>query len=147
MSAVQKISGRLALGESTQDRTSTNYRYVRVGDAVLKTVKVPVELDSLLRDGADCTLWVAAIDLPTPLFFKTRIYVVYAVEIGGRICKAIDEVRRGWVGGKWLLAAGLGALGLLTLLGYVGILFLVNAVRMSFVELPMEEMQREPATS
>lgn len=144
MSAVQKISGRLALGESTQDRTSTNYRYVRVGDTVLKTVKVPIELDSLLRDGSDCTLWVAAVDLPTPLLFKTRVYVVYAAEIGGRIYAAIEEVKRGWTGAKWLLAAALGALGLLTLLGYVGILFLVNAVRMSFVELPIDEMQREP---
>lgn len=145
MSAVRKISGRLALGESTPDRTATNYRYVRVGDAVLKTVKIPVELDSLLRDGLDCTLWVAAIDLPTPLLFKARIYTVYAVEIGGRIYTAIDEAKRGWSTAKWLLVGGLCVLGIFTILIYVGFLFLINAVRMSFVELPIDEMQREPA--
>lgn len=144
MSAVQKMSGRLVLGESTQDRTSTNYRYVRVGDAVLKTVKIPVELDSLLHEGQACTVWVAPLKMPTPLFFSATVWIVYAVEVDGKLRKAVDEVARGLRAEKLRLAGGLGVVGLFTILLYVGFLFWIAAARMLTVNLPLDEMQSEP---
>lgn len=142
MSAVQKISGRLVLGESTQDRAATNYRYVRIGDGLLKTVKIPVELDSLLREGQVCTVWVATIRMPTPLFFSATVRIVYAVEVDGNLHQAVDEVARGLRAEKLWLAGGLGVVGLFTILLYVGFLFWIAAVRMSFVELPIDEMRK-----
>lgn len=144
MSAVQKISGRLVLGEPAQERTATKYRYVRVGDAVLKTVKIPVELDSLLREGQACTVWVATIKMPTPLFFSATVRIVYAVEVDGKLHQAVDEVVRGVRAEKLWLAGGLGVVGLFTILLYVGFLFWIAAVRMLMVDLPLDEIRREP---
>lgn len=106
-------------------------------------------LNSLLRNGAPCTLWVATFKTPSPFFYSTEIRVVYAVEIDGvvhkAIHKAIKEVARGWTSGKWITVAMLAMIGLFTILLYIGILFWINAIRLSFVELPLDEMRREPA--
>ena len=146
MSAVQKLSGTLIVGPTKQDnRADTVYEYIRVGGAYLERVKIPGVLNSLLRDGAPCTLWVATIKTPSPFFYSTEIRVVYAVESGGIVHKAVKEVSRGWTSGKWLSVAMLTMVGFATILLYIGVLFWINAVRLSFVELPLDEMRREPA--
>lgn len=145
MSAIQKVSGTLTMGPTKQDnRVDTIYEYIRVGSAYLERVKIPGILNSLLRNGAPCTLWVATFKTPSPFFYSTEIRVVYAVEIGGVVLKAIKEVSRGWTSGKWLTVAMLAMIGLFTMLLYIGILFWINAIRLSFVELPLDEMRREP---
>jgi hypothetical protein len=146
MSAIQKVSGTLTMGPTKQDnRVDTVYEYIRVGSAYLERVKIPGILNSLLRNGAPCTLWVATFKTPSPFFYSTEIRVVYAVEIGGVVHKAIKEVSRGWTSGKWITVAMLAMVGLFTILLYIGILFWINAIRLSFVELPIDEMRREPA--
>lgn len=146
MSAIQKVSGTLTMGPTKQDnRVDTVYEYIRVGSAYLERVKIPGVLNSLLRNGAPCTLWVATFKTPSPFFYSTEIRVVYAVEIGGIVHKAIKEVSRGWTSGKWITVAMLAMVGLFTILLYIGILFWINAIRLSFVELPLDEMRREPA--
>lgn len=146
MSAIQKVSGTLTMGPTKQDnRVDTIYEYIRVGSAYLERVKIPGTLNSLLRNGAPCTLWVATFKTPSPFFYSTEIRVVYALEIGGVVHKAIKEVSRGWTSGKWLTVAMLAMVGLFTMLLYIGILFWINAIRLSFVELPLDEMRREPA--
>lgn len=145
MSSVQKISGTLTMGPTKQDnKVDTVYDYIRVGSAYLERVKIPGILNSLLRNGTPCTLWVATFKTPTPFFFRQEIRVVYAVEIDGIVHKAIEEVKRGWATGKWLTVAMLAMIGLGTILLYIGILFWINAIRLSFVELPLSEMRREP---
>lgn len=146
MSAIQKVSGTLTMGPIKQDnRVDTVYEYIRVGGAYLERVKIPGILNSLLRNGAPCTLWVATFKTPSPFFYSTEIRVVYAVEIGGVVHKAIKEVSRGWTSGKWITVAMLAMIGLFTILLYIGILFWINAIRLSFVELPLDKMRREPA--
>lgn len=144
VSAVQKITGTLTLGPARHDRTAAIYKYIRVGSTHLERVKIPGVLDTLLRDGAPCTLWVVTIKTPTPFLYRTEIRLVYAVEIAGTVYKAIDEVKRGWTSAKWLGVLVLLGVGAITILLYVGLLFWINAVRLSFVELPLDEMRREP---
>lgn len=144
MSAVQKATGALILGPTKRDRTDAICAYIRVGDTYLEKVKIPGVLESLLRNGLACTLWVATIKTPTPFLFSREIRVVYAVEINGVVHKAIEEVRRGWTGSKWLMVLLLLGVGAVTILLYIGLLFWINAIRLSFVELPLDEMQRQP---
>lgn len=144
MGEVLKISGILTLGPAKRDRIDTVYSYVRVGADYFERVKIPGRLDSLLRSGKFCTVWVATIRTPSPFFYRTRIHVVYAVEIDGVIHRAIDEVARGWTGGKYLTVLVLLGVGAATILLYIGLLFWIQAVRLSFVELPLKEMRREP---
>lgn len=144
MSAVQKITGTLTLGPTKRDRTDAVCSYIRVGDTYLEKVKVPGVLDSLLRNGLACTLWVATIKTPTPFLFSTEIRVVYAVEINGTVHKAIEEVRRDWTDSKWLMVLLLLGVGAVTILLYIGLLFWINAIRLSFVELPLDDMIGEP---
>ncbi len=145
MGEVQKISGILTLGPAKRDRMDSVYNYVRIGADYFERVKIPGRLDSLLQSGKYCTVWVATIRTPSPFFYKTRINVVYAVEtVDGVIHQAIDEVARGWTGGKWLMVLVLLGVGAATILLYIGLLFWIQAVRLSFVELPLKEMRREP---
>ncbi|MFA7292169.1 MAG: hypothetical protein WC023_07950 [Rhodocyclaceae bacterium] len=142
--SVEKHTGTLVLGPALQQRSAALHEYIRVGNAFLKTVKIPYELSSLLRDGQVCTVWVATIKMPTPLFFSATIRIVYAVEVDGKLHKAVDEVARGLRAEKLWLAGGLGVLGLFTILLYVGFLFWIAAVRMLAVDLPLGDMRREP---
>lgn len=145
MSAIQKITGTLTMGPAKQDnKVDTIYEYIRVGSAYLERVKIPGVLNSLLRNGTPCTLWVATFKTPSPFFYSTEIRVVYAVEIDGIVHKAIKEVSRGRTSGKWITVAMLAMIGLFTILLYIGVLFWINAIRLSFVELPLEDMRREP---
>lgn len=145
MSAIQKITGTLTMGPAKQDnKVDTIYEYIRVGGAYLERVKIPGILNSLLRNGTPCTLWVATFKTPSPFFYSTEIRVVYAVELNGIVHKAIKEVERGWTSGKWVAVASLAMIGLFTILLYIGVLFWINAIRLSFVELPLEDMRREP---
>ena len=120
------------------------YNYVRIGADYFERVKVPGRLDSLLHSGKFCTVWVATIRTPSPFFYRTRIHVVYAVEVDGAIHRAVEEVARGWTGGKWLMVLLLLGVGAATILIYIGFLFFIQAIRLSFVELPLKEMRREP---
>lgn len=144
MGAVQKISGVLTLGQARRDRADSIYNYVRIEADYFERVKIPGKLDSLLRSGKYCTVWVATIRTPSPFFYRTRIQVVYAIELDGVVHTAIDEVKRGWAGGKWLMVLVLLGVGAATILLYIGLLFWIQAIRLSFVKLPLEEMRREP---
>ena len=144
MGAVQKITGTLTLGPSKRDRADAIYSYVRVGTTYLEKVKIPGVLDSLMRSGMTCTVWVATIKVPTPLLFRSEIRVAYAVEIDGVVHEAIEAVKRGWTSAKWLMVLLLLGVGGVTILLYVGLLFWINAIRLSFVTLPLKQMRREP---
>lgn len=144
-SAVQKITGILTMGPAKQDnKVDTVYEYIRVGNVYLEQVKVPGVLNSLLCNSVVCTMWVATIKTPTPFFFKTKIHVVYALEVDGTVHKAIEEVQRGWTSGKWLAVAMLMMVGLATILLYIGLLFWIQAIRLIRLELPLDEMRRDP---
>ncbi|MFT3849904.1 MAG: hypothetical protein QM739_14890 [Propionivibrio sp.] len=144
MDAVQKVVGVLTFGPAKRDRIDTVYSYVRIGADYFERVKIPGRLDSLLQSGKFCTVWVATLRTPSPFFYRTRIHVVYAVEVDGVVHRAVDEVARGWTGAKWLLVLVLLGVGAATILLYIGFLFWIQAIRLSFVELPLKEMRREP---
>lgn len=139
MSSIQKFSGKLVLGPARHDRAAATYKYVRVGNAYLERVRVAGELATVLQAGKQCTLWVVEIDTPTPFLFSTKIHTVYAVEVDGVVHKAIDVAKQGWATSKWLGVMVLLGIGTLTLLLYIGFLFWICAVRLSFVDLPSEE--------
>lgn len=143
MSAVQKLTGSLALGPVTYHKAAAVYDYMRVGSAYLKNVKIVGSLATLLRNGEDCTLWVATIRTPTPWFTKANIYMVYAVEVGGVMHQAIEEVRREWGISRVLSFFILFGTGVPTMFLFgIGLLFWINALRLPFANLPIEEMRR-----
>lgn len=147
MGEVQRISGILTLGPARRDRMDSVYNYVRIGADYFERVKIPGRLDSLLHSGKYCTVWVATIRTPSPFFYRTRINVVYAVEVDGMVHRAIDEVKRGWTSAKWLMVFVLLGVGAATILLYIGLLFWIQAVRLSFVEMPLKEMRSNPNLS
>lgn len=51
MSAVQKISGILALGSARRDRADSIYNYIRIGADYFERVKIPGRLDSFAAPG------------------------------------------------------------------------------------------------
>lgn len=146
MSTVEKISGRLALGAVQPGRDADFYDFMRVGATHLKRVKVVGELAPLLRDGENCTVWVARAKVPTPLFFSTVTNVIYAIEVGGTLYKAVEETRRHWNGARAWQAFMLAVAGVPTIfLAGIGLLLWINAVRlMTEAGLPLSEMQGEP---
>ena len=147
MGEVQRISGILTLGPARRDRMDSVYNYVRIGADYFERVKIPGRLDSLLHSGKYCTVWVATIRTPSPFFYRARINVVYAVEVDGMVHRAIDEVKRGWTSAKWLMVFVLLGVGAATILLYIGVLFWIQAVRLSFVEMPWKEMRSNPNLS
>ncbi len=142
MSATQKLTGTLALGPVKYEKVAAVYDYMRVGSTYLKSVKVIGTLATLLRNGEDCTLWVATIRTPTPWFAKANIYMVYAVEIDGVVHQAIDEVRREWTISKTFTFIILFGAGFPTMfLAGIGLLLWINALRLIFAKLPIEAMR------
>lgn len=144
---IQKLTGTLAYGPGKHTKTFEIYDHVRVGNHYLAHVKIPGILATLLRDGRPCTLWVAELNIPTPFLFKSKTYIVYAVEANGEIHNATEETKRGWSTAKWLTVGALLVATLVTLLMYIWPFFLINSFRMALVDLPIEEMRREPAAS
>lgn len=146
MSKVEKLSGRLALGPVEAGKSSEFYDFMRVGTAHLKRVKVVGELATLLRDGQQCTLWVATVKVPTPLFFSTETAILYAIEVDGMLYKAVDESNRHWNGARAWNAFLLFVAGFPTMfLAGFGLLLWINALRLMIgSSLPVEEMRGEP---
>ncbi|BBN88858.1 hypothetical protein [Azospira sp. I09] len=147
MSAVEKISGRLALGAVQHGQAADFYGFMRVGSIHLKRVKIVGELAPLLRDGEICTVWVARVKVPTPLFFSTVTSVIYAIEVEGTLYKAVEETRRYWNGSRAWQAFMLAIAGFPTMfLVGLGLLLWINAVRLMVGSgLPVEKMRGEPA--
>lgn len=146
-SKIQKLAGTLTLGPLRHTHDFEIYSHLRVGDDFMTHVKIPGVLATLLRDGKRCTLWVATLEIPTPLFFKSKTYIVYAVEVDGQVHNVADQVARGWSSAKWLLVGALLLCTLATFLMFIWPLFLINSFRMALVDLPVDEMRREPAGS
>jgi hypothetical protein len=145
MNRIEKLSGRLALGPVEAGKSGEFYDFMRVGTAHLKRVKVIGELATLLRDGQQCTVWVARVKVPSPFFFSTETVILYAVEVDGTIYKAVDEVGRSWNASRAWEAFLLAVVGLVTLpLAGIGLLLWINAARLAGSVLPIEEMRREP---
>ena len=141
-SMIQKLTGTLALGPVQYGGSVAVYESMRVGKTYLKAVKVVGQLDTLLRNGEDCTLWVATIRTPTPFLFKRNIYMVYAVEVDGVVHQAIDVVRREWTTSKIFTFLTLFGVGIPTMFLFgMGLLFWINAVRLPFAQLPLAEMR------
>ena len=138
MSSTQKLTGTLALGPVQYAREVAVYESMRVGAVYLKGVKVVGRLDTLLRNGEDCTLWLATIRTPTPFLFKREIFMIYAVEDStGMVHQAIDEVRRDWTTSRILTFFVLFGVGVPTMLMFgLGLLFWINALRLPFATLP-----------
>lgn len=143
--AVRKVSGLVTLGPVKFDKGDAIYKFIRVGDAFLKDVRVPGVLSSLLKEGDSVSLWVAVFKAPTLFLVKAERLFVFAAQVGGVMHNAIDEVARGWTGAKWLGVMVFLGVGAVTLIMYVGILFFILAVRLSFTELPLREMRKELA--
>lgn len=143
-SMVQKLTGALALGPVQHIGPVAVYESMRVGSTYLKAVKVVGQLDTLLRNGENCTLWVATIRTPTPFLFKRNIYMVYAVEdAAGVVHQAIDAVQSEWTKSKVLTFLTLFGVGIPTMfLFFMGLLFWINALRLPFASLPVDEMRR-----
>lgn len=146
MSTVEKISGRLALGAVRHGQDADFYDFMRISSTHLKRVKIVGELAPLLRDGENCTVWVAKVKVPTPLFFSTMTNVIYAIEVDGTLYKAVDDTRRHWNGARFVQAFVLAIAGVpFMLLGGLGLLFWINAVRLMIgAGLPVEKMREEP---
>ena len=134
----------LSLGPSKHEKAAVIYGYIRVGTIYLENVKIVGQLATLLRNGEDCTLWVVGINTPTPFLFKKKIHMVYAVKLGDVVHRAIEEVRREWDSSRMFTFSVLFGVGALTLIMYIGLLFWINAIRLFFIPLPLEEMQRDP---
>lgn len=137
-SMVQKLTGALALGPVQYGGSVAVYESLRAGKTYLKAVKVVGQLDTLLRNGENCTLWVATIRTPTPFLFKRDIYMIYAVEDAtGVVHQAIDEVRREWTTSRILTFFVLFGVGIPTMFMFgLGLLFWINALRLPFATLP-----------
>ena len=137
MSSTQKLTGTLTLGPVQYGGSVAVYESMRVGSTYLKAVKVVGQLDTLLRNGEGCTLWVATIRTPTPFLFKRNIYMVYAVEVDGVVHQAIDVVRREWTTSKIFTFLTLFGVGIPTMFLFgMGLLFWINAARLPFATLP-----------
>ena len=135
--STQKLTGTLALGPVQYGGSVAVYESLRVGKTYLKAVKVVGQLDTLLRNGENCTLWVATIRTPTPFLFKRNIYMVYAVEVDGVVHQAIDVVRREWTSSKIFTFLTLFGVGIPTMFLFgMGLLFWINALRLPFATLP-----------
>lgn len=142
MSLTQKLTGVLALGPAKHEKAAEVYDFIRVGSTYLKNVKVIGQLATLLRDGEECMLWVATIHTPTPFLFKTKIHMVYAVEAGGVVHQAIEEVQREWTASRVLSFFILFGVGVPTMFFFgMGLLFWINALRLPFANLPLAEMR------
>lgn len=143
MSSTQKLTGILTLGTVHHEKAAEVFLFMRVGDTYLKKVKVIGRLATLLRDGKECTLWVATIRTPTPFFFKTDIHMVYAVGTDdGVVHQAIEEVRQEWAASKTLTFFQLVGVGIPTIFLFgLGLLFWINAARLPFAQLPLAEMR------
>lgn len=140
--SVQKISGVLSLGPVKHEKAAAVYDYMRVGSAHLKSVKVVGQLATLLRNGEECTLWVATIRTPTPFLYKTEIHMVFAVERDAVVHQAIEEIQREWTLSKTFAFFTLFGVGFPTIfLAGLGLLFWINALRLVFVKLPLEQMR------
>ncbi len=141
-SMVQKLTGILSLGPVQHGGAVAVYESMRVGATYLKAVKVVGQLDTLLRNGENCTLWVATIRTPTPWLFKRNIYMVYAVEVDGVVHRSVEECRKDWNASRILSFFILFFAGIPTMfLGGIGLLFWINAVRLPFARLPLNEMR------
>lgn len=143
-----RVTGPLTLGPASYDRQGGGvvYQWIRVGDDHLETVRAAGVLASLLRVGQVCTVWVARLQLPTPVpFVQAQTCFVYALEIDGRIHKAIKETRREWAWMKWGSVALYFGGGTAALLIYVGIFLWIAGFRLCFMELPISEMRRDPS--
>lgn len=139
---VQKLTGTLALGPVQYGGSVAVYESMRAGATYLKAVKVVGQLDTLLRNGENCTLWVATIRTPTPFLFKRNIYMVYAVEVDGVVHQAIDVVRREWTSSKIFTFLTLFGVGIPTMFLFgMGVFFWINAARLPFAQLPLAEMR------
>lgn len=143
--AVRKVSGLVTLGPVKFDKGDAIYKFIRVGDAFLKDVRVPGVLSSLLKEGDSVSLWVAVFKVPTLFLVKAERLFVFAAQVGGVTHNAIDEVARGWTTAKWLAVFIFIFIGSVTLLLYIGLLFFIAAIRLSFTELPLREMRKELA--
>lgn len=144
MSAIRKLSGKLALGPVRHTSSFEVYNHIRVGNDYHSYVKIPGALSTLLRDGQQCTLWMTPLEIPTPFFFKSKACIVYAAEVDGVIHNVTDQVAKGWTGAKWLMVAALILATFVTFFIFIWPLFLINSFRMALVNLPLEEMRRDP---
>lgn len=142
LDSVQKITGALSLGPVKHEKAAAVYEYMRVGSTHLKNVKIIGQLATLLKNGEDCTLWVVTIRTPTPFLYKTEIHMVFAVECNGVVHQAIEEIQREWTLSKTFTFFTLLGVGFPTIfLAGLGLLFWINALRLVFVKLPIEQMR------
>lgn len=154
MTQLRKLSGELvAKGPSVHDgalapgsEPATFYDYIRLedehgNDAYIERVTIPAYLDSLLAMGTPLSLHVAVVPLPT-LFGTKPLSLVYAVEIGGKVRRAIEQTQRLMSIIKrpviQLILVGF----LLILVWGAGLLFWIQASRLMAVALPLEEMRK-----
>lgn len=155
MSIVKKISGELvATGPVVHDGAHNGaesvaiYDYIRLDGAgeelYLERVIVPAFLDSLIGVGIAGTFHFVEVRIPT-LFGSKPMYFIYALEIGGKIRKAIEQTQRCLRSAKGG-AVKLFGWGCVLLIAWgFGVLLWIQAYRLITVSLPLDEMQREPA--
>ena len=110
-SMVQKLTGALALGPVQYGGSVAVYESLRVGKTYLKAVKVVGQLDTLLRNGEGCTLWVATIRNAVRLRAIRGIRfscLTPITKLEFAICANTRSLSRCWQSGpKWLDAGNI----------------------------------------
>ena len=146
MSTIRKLSGRVAWGSVRHTHNFEVCTYARIGNDYLSYVKVPGHLATLLRDGVEATVWVAMLKIPMPWLFSSKAWVVYAAKVDGKIYNFADETRQEWGKAKFWQGSALTVATIVTVLfPPLSLLLLINAIRLTFTNLPVDEMRREPA--
>ncbi len=111
------------------------------GDAVLLSrVLVPPILWSMLKSDSVCTLHLLEVPMPKLFFGIKPLYILFAVEVDGKVRKAIEPAR-GCLRVTKFSALKLFGCGLLLLPVYgFGLLFIVMAIRLWSISFPAAQM-------
>jgi len=122
----------------------TYYSYIRFedsngGNKYLERIFIPSYLDSLISVGTNAKYHIVEYNVPTP-FGSKPFRIVYAIEINEKCFSAIEEAKKIFSTSK-LGALKLFLFGLITLpLWGIGLIFIIQGVRLSFLSLPDTEM-------
>jgi hypothetical protein len=154
MSRTRTLSGELvATGPVVYDGTQfgaaepySMYDYLRFEDEAgkdlyIERVVIPAYLDSSIRAGMEATFLVVEVPIPTMLGSKP-MHFVYAVETGGKMRRAIEQVQKIFrlTKGAALPMFWYGLI-LLPAWGF-GLVLWIRAVRIIKLRLPLDEMRQ-----
>lgn len=151
MTIVKKYEGNLvatsvAEYERGNSEPATMYDYWRIEsqnqDIFLQRIIVPAHLDSIIKIGTTTTFYLVELSLPTILFGRKSMYLVFGIKTNGRQYEAIAQVK------NLLRAIKFSALKLFFVgipamfLAGIGLLLWIMAARIVTIKLPLHEMRQ-----